>query len=855
MSNSIQSIDKLTIQRICSGQVVVDLATAIKELVENSLDSGATSIEIKLKEMGLTSIEVSDNGSGIDPCNYNNIALKHHTSKLQEFSDLASVNSFGFRGEALNALCALSGNFTIVTKQSTQIIGSLLNFARDGKLISTKSIARSPGTTVTVDNLFEILPVRRGEFIRSIKKQYQKLIRILHSYAIISSGIKILVVNFTKGVKSIVIGTQANNKINDNISSVFGSKFLSTLVPLSININVNDDNINNNNNNNNNDIINNNNDNYSEELNNSSDSIDIINDIKETNNTSISLINEDCSIQGYISNTNVGVGRSDNDRQFLFCNGRPVDLPKFSKVINEVWRRYEMKNKPACILNILVPSGSFDVNLTPDKREIVLSHENILLEKLRDEIDKLYSPSRYTFQLSQGNSRGTQQDLFSYSFCGSTPVNNINEEKNISIQENNITKDIVWRNENEENNRNDQINLKNNLIKYSDEIIGNKCNESTLEDGVILNDNKQNINDMNIILLQKNDDIENDNAKNITNKRRKQNEKEEEKEEIKINNMQVNAPSNLSVLTSNKSNNTWKFDASETLNKYKSKSNSKKNANSNIVNEEKKILIKECSIEGNENNINNNNGSTERALARVLNKTDFIRMKILGQFNLGFIIVELDNDLYILDQHACDEKYKFEKLQHDTKIHQQPLIVPLVLEATAAEELIIIENLSTFEANGFKLLIDDNNENKNNHSRIKILAVPFSKHIQFGENDVHELASILSENISGNNSIFVSKLLLKNDILPTNNNNNTKLNDVNIKKVIRLPKLLSMFASRSCRSAVMIGTCLNYNDMKSIVNNLSTIEQPWNCPHGRPTMRHLVDLLSLKRKRNEYDKK
>ena len=66
---------------------------------------------IQLKEMGSESIEVSDNGSGIDPSNYSNIALKHHTSKLCDFIDLNSVSSFGFRGEALNALCELSGMY------------------------------------------------------------------------------------------------------------------------------------------------------------------------------------------------------------------------------------------------------------------------------------------------------------------------------------------------------------------------------------------------------------------------------------------------------------------------------------------------------------------------------------------------------------------------------------------------------------------------------------------------------------------------------------------------------------------------------------------------------------------------
>lgn len=136
------------------------------KLIENALDSGATSIEVKLKNLGEDSIEVSDNGCGIDPSNYAGLAMKHYTSKLETFSDLKSVASFGFRGEALNALCELSGHFSIVTRQKTDPVASRLSFKRNGELESTEKASRAPGTTVYVSNLFELLPVRRSEFLR-----------------------------------------------------------------------------------------------------------------------------------------------------------------------------------------------------------------------------------------------------------------------------------------------------------------------------------------------------------------------------------------------------------------------------------------------------------------------------------------------------------------------------------------------------------------------------------------------------------------------------------------------------------------------------------------------------------------
>lgn len=129
----IRSIDQESIHRICSSQVVVDLATAVKEMVENALDAGATTIEVKLKNFGIDAIEVSDNGSGIPPHDYEGIAQKHHTSKLQAFEDIFRVESFGFRGEALNALCELSDKFFVITKCATDAVGAHLSFDRLGR--------------------------------------------------------------------------------------------------------------------------------------------------------------------------------------------------------------------------------------------------------------------------------------------------------------------------------------------------------------------------------------------------------------------------------------------------------------------------------------------------------------------------------------------------------------------------------------------------------------------------------------------------------------------------------------------------------------------------------------------------
>lgn len=132
----IKPIDSASVHRINAGQVIVDLTSAIKELLENALDSGATSIDIRIKDYGLDSVEVSDNGSGIAETDWPSLGLKHHTSKLPDDGALGAlpfVKTFGFRGEALSSLCAVCGGVTVTTAtKETEPRGAVVKLGRDG---------------------------------------------------------------------------------------------------------------------------------------------------------------------------------------------------------------------------------------------------------------------------------------------------------------------------------------------------------------------------------------------------------------------------------------------------------------------------------------------------------------------------------------------------------------------------------------------------------------------------------------------------------------------------------------------------------------------------------------------------
>ena len=212
-------------------------------------------------------------------------------------------------------------------------------------------------------------------------------------------------------------------------------------------------------------------------------------------------------------------------------------------------------------------------------------------------------------------------------------------------------------------------------------------------------------------------------------------------------------------------------------------------------------------------------------------------MNIVGQFNLGFILgtrtspaesgPEGSDDLFIIDQHASDEKFNFERLQANTVVQSQRLVRPKLLSLTAVEEEIVIEHQEALEVNGFIVAVD---EEAMVGERCSLVSLPLSREITFTLRDLEELISLLSESPPAPN--FPEDLGGAQAGIPSNLQ----------RHIPRPSRVRAMFAMRACRSSVMIGKSLSVPQMSKLVKNMGTIEKPWNCPHGRPTMRHLCGL-------------
>lgn len=831
----------------------MNLGIAVKELVENSIDAGATIIEVKLREQGSEVIEVIDNGSGVEEKNFDGLTAKYHTSKIQQFSDVADVSTFGFRGEALSSLCALS-DMIITTRHETAEYATKIELDHRGAVKKKSPIARQVGTTVQLTNLFSTLPVRKRELNKNLKREFIKLCQILQAYCLVSVGVRIICSNQNKkGNKTTFLATTGGKNVLDNITAVFGSKQIKEIIEMKPH--------------------------YESEENPRGMDISEIDeskiDLNDDNDEPV-LENVNLSgfkLEGWISSCSHGSGRSAKDRQFIFINSRPCEPKTILKLINEIYHRFNVHQQPFVFLDIKMERTSVDVNVTPDKRQVMVQNEKFLLLAIKKSLIKTFGAIPQTFK---------HQNLdISKSLIHSAYVNSKSNDENITVvDDDDCSQDITpnpklfgnmlsqWRltgktdepcNKFEKGNKRkpmDEILTRNSKLQKIQHFLTTSNNnethssyksESDTEDEDI-NDPKNNVESKNkqyqITILtptssksslgqnqtpdlhtnisiltpesseSQSEIMEAELIQRIDCKAHSQ-ETENDNRKLRIETFELGKQSD-SVRTIN--NEIVKIDdqsvsshkiIKDQIDEESSESviyiephietievfsqDIRKNAKpkmhhiENTVTEElletqfdrsfqetqeneaglldtieidsfvprdepndsiklattieeikeKMITEAQCRMEQLQRKVNlerlkfkaainpTKNKAAEQELQTEITKDMFGRMEIIGQFNLGFIIVKLEDDLFIIDQHATDEKYNFEILQKTTKLEHQKLVIPQRLELTAINELILMENLQIFEMNGFSFEIDDNGTNILFHVGIQNKSINF----------------------------------------------------------------------------------------------------------------------------------
>ncbi|VDK56384.1 unnamed protein product [Anisakis simplex] len=309
-NRTIEKIPEDVCRRICTGQVVSTLSSACKELIDNALDAGANTL-----------------GEFIDYCLIADCKA-HATSKLNDITDFSRLSTFGFRGEALHALCAIS-SVVVTTRHIDETMATRMVFDHNGCIVSRESCARPAGTTVVVSNLFETLPVRRKELQRTAKKEFCKLLNVVQTFALSRTDIRFSIASTSNGKRQQVLSTPGGNAtIKDVLVTLFGARSNKNAVL---------------------DIV--------QRLPN--DQICILYGVDAEKSVPIFA---EIKLSGYVSSCVHGHGRSSNDRQFIYFNRRPVHYPKLCRVANEVYQQYNQGYYCMLVLFVEVPPAMTSSN-------------------------------------------------------------------------------------------------------------------------------------------------------------------------------------------------------------------------------------------------------------------------------------------------------------------------------------------------------------------------------------------------------------------------------------------------------------------------------------------------------------
>ncbi|KAJ5952217.1 uncharacterized protein N7479_010630 [Penicillium vulpinum] len=229
----IKALDPDVVNKIAAGEIIVAPMHALKELIENAVDAGSTSIEVLIKEGGLKLLQITDNGHGIDRDDLPILCERFTTSKLKEFEDLTSIGTYGFRGEALASISHIA-HLTVTTKTAGSSCAWRAHYG-DGKLIpakpgqssAPKATAGRGGTQITVEDLFYNVPTRRRAF-RSASEEYAKILDVVGRYAVHCSGVAFSCRKH--GDSGVSISTPASANTVDRIRQIHGSAVANELV-------------------------------------------------------------------------------------------------------------------------------------------------------------------------------------------------------------------------------------------------------------------------------------------------------------------------------------------------------------------------------------------------------------------------------------------------------------------------------------------------------------------------------------------------------------------------------------------------------------------------------------------------
>ncbi len=382
--------------KIAAGEVVERPASVIKELIENSIDAGARRITIRLSASGLRLIEITDDGIGMSEQDAILAIERHATSKIASAQDLESIHTFGFRGEALSSISAVS-QFVLTTKRAQDSMGTQI-IVHGGTLKSVNSVGCPQGTKISVNRLFFNTPVRL-KFLKGLTTELSHCIDIVQKYVLSHENLGFKLFHNDK----LLFEVSPEMNLYDRISLIWGKSTVSEMLQIK----------------------------------------PIIHNIFSSDSETIPV-----SIQGYIGLPSLT--RSHRSHQIFFVNKRPIYSRTLQYSLEEAYRNLLTVGRfPVAILFLDLPPQWIDVNIHPTKREIKFRDEKLISKHitvtLRNQLSVIpeRKPSLIPhINIQTSEKQHTIQQPLSYQVQSASLPND--KDKSILIQnDQDITGDVI----------------------------------------------------------------------------------------------------------------------------------------------------------------------------------------------------------------------------------------------------------------------------------------------------------------------------------------------------------------------------------------------------------------------------
>ena len=632
-------LDDLTINKIAAGEVIERPASAIKEMVENSIDAGATNITVEIKNGGISYIRITDNGKGIAEDDLEIAFERHATSKIRSAEDLSTVKSMGFRGEALASIAAIS-RVELVSKTATQANGQKI-VVEGGNIIEKSETGAGIGTTITVTNLFYNTPVRY-KFLRKDFTEAGYIEDAISRIALAHPEIALKLINTGRTV----IQTNGNGDIKTVIYSLYGKTVANSIIDVDYEL-------------------------------------------------------EDIHIYGVIGKPEIA--RSNRANQIFFVNKRYVKDKVLSSATERAYKDYIPSGKFAfAVLNIDMNPRKVDVNVHPAKLEVRFENENTIFKAVYNSIkEKL---------LSDENNNVEEKNEFQPK--KETIVEQIYNQRKLQemglIEEQpkekaeNISTPIVKSEVRKEEIKVEEPQIKQNEIVENSKFVGNEVYDKNQEVLRKLQELKQKV--LNETYGSK-DTVPNLETEKDVEEVEKTDEaslKEvKEKEEIKYD-IPVQKISEPQV---NESLNDEKY-AYEPIKEEKKTRFSPEFEEMYMKMFGTKPLEEQNEIEKEENNIDDITASVENiSIFDKFPENQKVNYKFIGIAFENYSILEINQDMYILNQRKAKERILYEALKNnyynEKQNSSQLLLLPDVITLSKKDMEIAKDNIEMLNKAGF----------------------------------------------------------------------------------------------------------------------------------------------------------